>query len=458
MAEEAPPLSVSTVDDINGHKEKHHHLHGGHPKHLQFVESEPQHLPFSASLDPRRRVFYDSSKHGFLVQWSRQLRKNRDPEFIPDGEYWKHAVVVPNMWVLFRFDFWNISWQVAVWFTLGSICWIINGQYFMWPQHENASLPVNVHITGYSALVGGLLFWVGAYLAVLEALNQRSADAVLHQIKVRHLLEKLHEEPAEIQHYVHQHLFKKHGVAHVVGADCNDTRVGAYEVTSTDDDPTHHSDTDSSVHSDTPLREKWRWFGLADKQVGWWAAMIQFGGATCFTVAVISGTPGILKEDQWELQTALIWTMQVLGSIGFVVSSVLLMLEEQARWYLPALDLIGWHSAFWNLVGAIGFLLSAVFGYLANWHGNGTVCCQFWGTGFNTYYGSWAFLIASVLLLIEVQNKQPCAWGGPYNRFWIWMALKTGWMSAELPDRLAMEGKSKAELMKEVDNNEVADV
>lgn len=433
----ASPGRMETPENGNSHGHLHqgHHLH-----HLQFVESQQHHVPWSASLAPRRRVFYDPSKHGYLVQWSRQLRKNRDPEFIPDDKYWKDAVVVPKLPVLFKWDFKNISWQVAVWFTLGSICWIVNGQYFMWPKQGDASLEVNVHITGYSALVGGLLFWIGAYLAILEAINQRSGDAVLHQLKARHLLEKLKEEPRDIQRFVHRHLLKKAGVG-VAALDPEESRVGAYEVKCSEDDSESSTDSSSIV---MPLRSRWRWIGIDMSTLGWWAAAIQFGGATCFTVAVISGTPGVLKGDQWQLQVALIWSMQIVGSIGFIVSSLLLMLEEQAKWYLPALDLIGWHSAFWNLVGAIGFLLSAVFGLLANWRGQGEVCCQFWGTGFNTYYGSWAFLIASLLTLIEVQNKQPTSLGIHITRFYVWLAEKTGMESPGLLGEKELEHKNNS--------------
>jgi hypothetical protein len=68
-----------------------------------------------------------------------------------------------------------------------------------------------------------------------------------------------------------------------------------------------------------------------------------------------------------------------------MLSSVLLMLEVQTRWWKPALSDIGWHGehflfqlrpsvhswfyrsnptvGFWNLVGAVGFMLCGAFGY-----------------------------------------------------------------------------------------------
>jgi hypothetical protein len=45
----------------------------------------------------------------------------------------------------------------------GSIAWVYNGQLAV---EESASLWLD-----YSAFIGGMLFWVGAYLAIVQALN-----------------------------------------------------------------------------------------------------------------------------------------------------------------------------------------------------------------------------------------------------------------------------------------------
>ena len=37
------------------------------------------------------------------------------------------------------------------------------------------------------------------------------------------------------------------------------------------------------------------------------------------------------------------------------VTSILIMLETQRKWYEPAFGMLGWHIGFWNLVGAVGF-------------------------------------------------------------------------------------------------------
>jgi hypothetical protein len=271
---------------------------------------------------------------------------------------------------------------------------------------------------GYSALVGGLLFWVGAYLSIVEALNEQ--EKLNYGVELRHVMDALENEPRDIQRYVKNKI-----------SGANNNNQIAYHVVYVDKVKDNNNNNTSEKEGKKPPR-KWRWIGTEPSSLGWWASVIQFTGATAFTISVITGTPNVVSESQWQVTYALSWTMQVIGSIGFIVSSAMLMLEEQREWYIPAIDRIGWHSAFWNLIGSLGFFFSAVFGYLSNWNGNGVVCCQFWGTAFNTYYGSWAFLISSVLLLIEVENKEPTQFDHLVARASAWVAEKTRCDSEEL--------------------------
>jgi len=56
------------------------------------------------------------------------------------------------------------------------------------------------------------------------------------------------------------------------------------------------------------------------------------------------------------------WIPQVIGGSGFIVSSTLYLLETQKKWYIPAPKILGWHVAFWNLIGALGFTLCGALG------------------------------------------------------------------------------------------------
>lgn len=64
--------------------------------------------------------------------------------------------------------------------------------------------------------------------------------------------------------------------------------------------------------------------------------------------------PNVLDADNVGEQQGLYWTPQVVGACGFIISSLLLMYEEQPNWWHLKPKKIGWQVAFWNLVGAIG--------------------------------------------------------------------------------------------------------
>ena len=285
----------------------------------------------------------------------------------------------------------------------------MNGQYAL--TQSDATNVVNG--IGYSGLIGGLLFWIGAYLAVLEALNTNNNlnfGLAMEQLVHNHHRHQIHGD----DRHGDKHLYLQRKFAKE-----KDTKM----ILHYDRIPSTGELMAKCEEEDPKSAVAWRWWGYSPS-IGFWAAVLQFIGATFFAIAVISGTPGVIGGSQWQLQQALIWTGQTVGSVFFVISSWIMMVEEQNTWITPACGRIGWQSAFWNLIGSIGFLLSAIFGYLANWKGNGTVCCQLWGTAFNTYYGSWCFMIASALLYYEVESKQQSSFTDNMRLIHSWIAFR----------------------------------
>lgn len=334
------------------------------------IHSTERHHLLSNSLfsNPRRIRFFSPHLHVHLVFHSRAHRKNRHPKIVQDDA----VVIAPAMPTLWNgtSDLRNISWHVAVWFCLGSLCWIVNGQYALM---QSSSQHV-VNAIGWSGFAGGTCFWIGAYLAVVESLNLN--NNLLYGAEVERVFGKLRDEIVKLK-----------------GLDnFEDERTAVY----------CHKDPTGATGD---CRSPWRWVGYSNT-IGFWASFIQFIGATMFEIAVICGIPGVIDADQWELQQTFIWTMQTVGSVAFILSSWIMMIEEQDNLWMPKVGRMGWESGFWNLIGSFGFLLSAVFGYLANWEGRGVVCCQLAGTAVSTYWGSWAFMIASLALYYEVENKK----------------------------------------------------
>jgi len=77
------------------------------------------------------------------------------------------------------------------------------------------------------------------------------------------------------------------------------------------------------------------------------------------------------------------------------------MLESQPNVYTPALHNLGWQIGLWNLIGAIGFTLSGIFLFPRN---NSGIEFQ---ASLATFWGSWAFLIGSVIQWYESLDKYP---------------------------------------------------
>ena len=84
------------------------------------------------------------------------------------------------------------------------------------------------------------------------------------------------------------------------------------------------------------------------------------------------------------------------------------MLETQEKWYLPAMNTLGWHIGFWNWIGALGFTLCGALGFGINAPGFE------YASTLATFIGSWAFLVSAIvtpkppILLLRVQRRFYC--------------------------------------------------
>ncbi|RTE71484.1 hypothetical protein BHE90_014109 [Fusarium euwallaceae] len=262
-----------------------------------------------------------------------------------------------------RYPVWDVSYDVAVIFTIGSIIWVVNG-FFSWLPVQDPSSEFSGETdwaAGLTALVGATVFEVGSVLLMLEAVNENrsdcfgwaveeSVDGVLH-------LKTVHE-------CRHSHAQKRTFVA---GKSINEHQV--------DESPT----------------EDGRFL----------ACSAQMFGATVFWISGFTALPPILKNLSTPALNGVYWLPQVIGGTGFIVSSTLFMLEVQPRWYIPAPGVLGWHIGLWNLIGAIGFTLCGALGFGMNQPG------VEYALTLSTFIGSWAFLIGSAVQWFESLNKYP---------------------------------------------------
>ena len=275
------------------------------------------------------------------------------------------------------FPIWDISWLVAMTFTLGSVVWVLNG-FFSWLPVVAPSTEFpgeSEYAGGISAFVGAIVFFeVGSILLVIEAVN---ADQVgcfgwaVEEVFFEKGEKKNQKDSSSlygggdgggeqryrlmpsIAHCRHHHQNKRN----LVGKPSRKH----LELTSTSTSTSTSTTTSTSSWQWLPTLTSLRTHYIHD--LGFLAGATQLFAATVFGVSGITALPGINNHltPQWRLNAAY-WIPQVIGGAGFIVSSSLYLLETQRKWYIPAPRVLGWHIAFWNLIGSVGFTLCGALG------------------------------------------------------------------------------------------------
>ncbi|KAK3685459.1 hypothetical protein B0T22DRAFT_465724 [Podospora appendiculata] len=296
-----------------------------------------------------------------------------------------------------RFPVWDISYDVAVVFTLGSVVWVLNGSFVWLPLAAPwTEFPGEVDLGGgVTAFVGATIFEFGSVLLMLEAVNENRSDCfgwALEEVVESHRL-RLHrsEEKCRHHHHVRRSLLPSRS-------------------TIPDPDPEASSSDQkgaAQIDEPKPRQRRWSWCPTWHeltshyfRDVGFLACLSQMLGATIFWIASFTGLPPILDALSTPAANGVFWLPQVVGGTGFIVSSLLFMIEVQDRWYIPAPRLLGWHIGLWNLVGAIGFTLCGALGFASE---NPAVE---YALTLSTYIGSWAFLVSFVVAKCHA-NKPP---------------------------------------------------
>ena len=293
---------------------------------------------------------------------------------------------------------WDISWWVAYVFTWGSVLWVLNGFFVLLPSvAPSSTFPNEVLVGGgVTAFIGATVFEIGSVLLMFEAVNENKSGCFGWAV------ERLFEEGSSAekgpvlrirpdhQGCTHHHRNKKNF-------------VGKPQPSSNS-----QSTPADGVNGEPQRSQKsWRWFPSAQElrthylyDLGFLACSAQFTGATVFWISGFTALPGINNVISHGLLDGIYWTPQVVGGFFFMVSGFLFMIETQKHWWLPALDVLGWHIGLWNFIGAVGFFMCGCMGYDLD---------PYWQfqAGVSSFWGSWAFLIGSVIQLYESLEKDP---------------------------------------------------
>jgi len=358
-----------------------HHTH----RHLRdlFHQTSLVTGPFSF-LNPTRVHFHhpknddhEQLAQDVVFQWrSRDNRKGRhalavkpaassDTAYFvaPESTYSFHAVMKGIARMFTQYPFYDVSWLVAVIFTLGSVVWCINGFFSFLPLIlPSSEFPTEtVYGGGITAFIGATIFEIGSILLMVEAVNENrtgcfgwAVERVFEGGEEGGLLRITPDNDGCRHHHQNKkNLVGKGAIPGPASKISEDAKVAA-------------SESDEEIDD----RQNWVWFpswhDLTShyfREIGFLACLSQTIGATVFWISGFTALPKVIDMTNTGLTYGVYWAPQVVGGMGFVISAVLFMLETQRKWYLPAWGTLGWHIGLWNLIGALGFTLCGAFGF-----------------------------------------------------------------------------------------------
>ncbi|WWC90228.1 uncharacterized protein L201_005161 [Kwoniella dendrophila CBS 6074] len=286
----------------------------------------------------------------------------------------------------------DITFWLAIAFTFGSMVWVVNGYLVWFPElRPNLYTPAFTRTASATAFIGGTVFEIGAYLGVVEVLDRgREINFGTALGKLLNHRRNVHPKKTLALNEIKSHLEPNSTTT------TNSSTSGINTSSNIEDNEDHWlSDKKGFVWWGKPM---WHDFGYL-------AAIVQFFAATIFWVSTLTGLPGVIPgfsdgEGSKAIIDIFFWTPQVIGGLGFIISSLIIMIEVQKKWWLPNLTEIGWWVGFWNLIGSFGFFLSGALGYSSK---SGVV----YQSGLSTFWGSWAFLLGSFCQTYEAIWREP---------------------------------------------------
>ena len=391
--------SIKTPSDETSEEEEHHptttqshsseerqpsesHLSPFEKKQKEKQQQQQQQQPATAVAYQWRSRDNRKGRHTLVVTPPSSSSTEEAKYLAPPSTSTLRAVAHGILRMFVYYPYWDVSWWVAVMFTLGSVVWVFNA-FFVWlPLADPATEFPNESIVagGWTAFIGATIFELGSILLMIEAVNENRSgcfgwalEQVLDDEKARW---SISASPSS-QHCTHHHTNRKNFVSNNATESSSKTTWQWL--------PTWHDLHTHYLH-----------------ELGFLACLFQYLGPTIFWISGFTALPQIqsLLPTQSAINGAY-WIPQIIGGSGFIISSFCFMLETQPKWYIPSWRVLGWWIGLWNLVGALGFTLCGALGLVfaspdAQYQAN-----------LATFWGSWAFLIGSVLQWYESLDTHP---------------------------------------------------
>ncbi|MFG0266633.1 MAG: hypothetical protein ACF8AM_16025 [Rhodopirellula sp. JB055] len=141
------------------------------------------------------------------------------------------------------------------------------------------------------------------------------------------------------------------------------------------------------------------WLGWYPSEIGWLSCALQFGGTVLFNINTFNAMSSSLN---WLQEDLMVWVPDLVGSILFLASGYLAFAETcHAHWAFRPRSL-EWWIVLINLLGCIGFMISACYAFVAPGPENqqAITVSTAW-----TMVGAVCFLIGALMMLFETPQS-----------------------------------------------------
>jgi len=282
--------------------------------------------PEKAASTPTKDEEYAS---GYGFKWrSRDNRKGRHEIVVRPSDADHANLIAPKSTSTFRataqgigrmftqYPYWDISYLVAILFTIGSVVWCMNGFFAFLPlARPDSEFPTEIlYAGGITAFIGATIFEMGSVLLMFEAVNENRSgcfgwalDQALEGGRMRLRPDK--------DRCSHHHANKKNF-------------VGKGDVkSSAPTDPSADVTEANPTHSPSNGDRAWQWFPSVHelkthylRDIGFLACLAQLFGASVFWISGFTALPGIINVMSQGLLDGIFWTPQIVGGSGFILS------------------------------------------------------------------------------------------------------------------------------------------
>ncbi|KAI7240076.1 hypothetical protein KC330_g1474 [Hortaea werneckii] len=309
--------------------------------------------------------------------------------------------------MLYVYPWWDVSWWIGVLFSIGCVLFVIAGCFYWvpiaWPSTEFRGETLTAG--GILSFIGATLFAVGGFLLIVEATNEKQTECFGWAVE-----SELFGGGEEEEKYPSDRRSPGQGRL----SDIQVKSDGSQSKQRLRPDPEqcshHHQVGFRTAAAGVPRpsgQRRWQWLPSWNElrhhyifEIGFLGSFTLAIGTFIFWVSGLLALPGIYNHLSQGVLQGIYWLTYLVGGVLFVISSLLYMLETQEKWYLPAPHALGWWIGAFNMIGSVGWTLSAAFGYCT------TSWCGYQGD-LSLLWASIAYLIGSVLLWYEAMEKYP---------------------------------------------------